>query len=102
MEECAMKGFVWLGMLIASSLLGNAQGTLRTITFEGPPAVPPDSDIGVSFYEEGGMYFTPIPPDRVFGRAGGGRDGFPQNGSAYLIFALGDSLRGAMDTGESF
>jgi hypothetical protein len=97
-----MKTLAWLSILMASVLLGHAQGSLRSITFEGPPTVRPDWIIGATWYEEGEMWFMPARPSDAFSRAGGQADGFPQNGSAYLIFGLGDSLRGVMANGESF
>ena len=85
---CVAVGFT----LIAGR--SNAQGYLRTITFDGPPHVPPGTDIGVGYYYEDSMTFTPIQTGGQFGRMGGGRDAFPQNGTAYLILAFGDTLAG--------
>ncbi|MCW5553955.1 MAG: PEP-CTERM sorting domain-containing protein [Verrucomicrobiae bacterium] len=41
------------------------------------------------------MTFTPINLGDQFGRMGGGRSAFPENGSAYLILAAFDSLSGS-------
>lgn len=59
----------------------------RTIRFEGPPVVPPGTDIGITNYYEDSMTFTPINPGDQFGRMGGGRTVFPENGTAFLILA---------------
>ncbi len=71
------------------------QGTLRTITFDGPPTIPPGTDIAVTYYYEDSMTFTPINNGDQFGRMGGGREVFPENGSAFLILAAFDSLSGS-------
>src|SRR3990172_419367 len=81
-------------ILLSSEAQGYAQGTLRPITFDGPPFIPPGDDIGVTYYYEDSMSFTPIDPGDLFGRAGGGRAGFPDNGTAYILQGFGDSLAG--------
>jgi hypothetical protein len=68
---------------------------LRNITFDGSPVIPPGSEIGVTYYYEDSMSFTPINPGEQFGRAGGGRAGFPEDGTAYIDLAFGDSLSGS-------
>lgn len=83
-----------LAMFLACG--GYAQGTfLRTITFEGPPGIPPGTDIALTYYYENSMTFTPMNPGEQFRRMGGGRNDFPENGSAYLILAAFDSLSGS-------
>ncbi len=73
-----------------------AQGHfLRTIRFNGPPTIPPGTDIGVTYYYEDSMTFRPINMGDQFGRMGGGRTVFPENGSAFLILAAFDSLSGS-------
>lgn len=61
------------------------QGTL-TITFDGPPVQPPDSQYGITSYSESGMSFTTIPTwvglDR--NNNAGGLSGYPDDGSAYI------------------
>jgi len=85
---------IFFGLCALLSLLSQtcAQGTM-TVTFDGPPFQPPDTDYGYSLYTESGMFFMPIDPARSqFGRTGGGIAFFPENGTAYLHAALGDSL----------
>jgi hypothetical protein len=67
------------------------QGTLQ-ITFDGSPSIPKGSDIGVSAYNEQEFLFQPIDQASQFGRVGGGHPMSPENGTAYLRAALGDSL----------
>lgn len=86
-----------LGVL---STLGRGSGQERfqwTVTFDGPPAIPPDHASSIEYYYEYGITFRPINPDgptglRQFGRSGGALKGFPSNGTAYLIFGAGDSV----------
>ncbi len=67
----------------------SGQGMLQ-ITFDGPPAQPPDSSYLVTNYYESGMVFRPLPSSQGFARTGanlmGGnpRSFFPDDGSAYL------------------
>ncbi len=71
------------------------QGTLRTITFDGPPTIPPGANIGETYYYEDSMSFTPIKPGDQFTRAGGGIAVFPEDGSPYLLQGAFDSLSGS-------
>jgi hypothetical protein len=96
------KVFVKVGTRALLALFGiflaapaNAQGTLRAVTFDGPPAVPSGTGVAVTNYVENGMRFTPINAGEQFSRAGGGRDGFPENGSAYLLQFFSYSLAGS-------
>src|SRR6266481_7537767 len=59
------------------------QGT-TTITFDGPPVQPPGTAYTVTNYYESGMSFRPLPPQYGYGRVGGGVQGLPEDGSAYL------------------
>jgi hypothetical protein len=79
--------------LLSAALHCAGQGALQ-ITFDGAPIVPRGSDIGVSQYVEQGILFAPIGPSpgNQFGRTGGGISFFPENGTAYIHAALGDSL----------
>lgn len=74
----------------------------RTITFDGYPLVPPGQDIGYTYYWEDGMIFTPISPGEQFGRAGGGREGFPHDGTAYVLQGAFDTFSGHRDGGTRF
>jgi hypothetical protein len=75
-----------------------------TITFDGPPIIPPGSDIGVTNYYEAGMLFRPIgdQPGVQFGRVGSGDPRDPDNGTAYLRAAIGDSLQFSFTNGAAF
>ena len=90
--------FGWLAagwMLICMTLQCHAQCNLRFhITFDGPPLQPPGTAKFVKQYSESGMSFTPINPDsQGFVRTGAATDPRdPDNGTAYLQAALGDSL----------
>ena len=56
---------------------GCAQGLpwfTRSVTFDHSP-IPPGSDIGVTYYFEKSMTFTPINPGQQFGRAIGSVEG---------------------------
>jgi hypothetical protein len=75
----------FLSFVLNCSLV--AQGTL-TITFDGPPAQPPGTQYGVADYYEAGIRFTPLidpyQPGSLLTRNGGGIQGTPENGTAYL------------------
>jgi len=57
--------------------------------------IPPGSNIGVTYYYEDSMTFTPINPGEYFVRAGGGISVFPEKGSAYLLQGAFESLAGS-------
>jgi hypothetical protein len=81
---------------VISLTYGYAQGTFnRVITFDGPPIVPPGSGVAITYYYEDSMTFRPINSGEQFSRAGGGRTGFPENGSAYILQAFTYSLAGS-------
>ncbi len=87
-----------MGLLFTAmvSNIGYSQGHfLRTIRFNGPPAISPGTDIAVTYYYEDSMTFTPIFPGDQFRRMGGGRTDFPENGTVFLILAAFDSLSGS-------
>lgn len=71
-----------------------------TITFDGPPVQPIGTVYGIQHYSESDMLFTPIGFN--FGRAGGGIQQLPENGSAYLQAALSQSLQFSFTNGSSF
>src|SRR5882724_2591250 len=78
-----------------------AQGTIR-ITFDGPPLQPPGTAYTVTNYYESGMSFVPI-GSGGFGRIGANpRPERPDDGSAYLQAALGDSLMFSLTNGSVF
>ena len=79
-----------------------AQGTVH-ITFDGPPMQPPGTAYYIQQYSEGGILFTPMAWSEGFGRRGENpRDGWPDNGSAYLQASLGDSLQFVFLDGSVF
>lgn len=95
-----------LGLTVASVLglllQAHGQGTLQ-ITFDGPPVPLPGTSAAVQAYGESGVWFLPIPGSISFGRRGSNpRDGWPDNGSAYVQAGLGDSLMFGLDAGSSF
>lgn len=77
------------------------QGTLH-ITFDGPPPQPPGSAFLIQRYDEAGMSFVPLSGSVGFGRSGGGRAEFAENGTPYLIAALGNTLRFSFTNGTFF
>lgn len=78
-----------------------AQGTF-TVTFDGPPTQPPGTAYTVQSYLEAGMWFGPIPGTDGFGRVGGAITARPDNGTAYVQAALGDSLMLGLNNGSLF
>jgi hypothetical protein len=79
----------------------DGQGTLQ-ITFDGPPLQPPGSDYFVTNYYESGLVFQPLPGSYGFGRVFPGYPADPQDGTAYLRAALGDSLMFSFANGSLF
>ncbi len=80
--------FIWFS--------SQAQQSLTWITFDGPPPQPPDTAYSIKSYSELGMFFTPIDTNSLFarfGRVGPGTSGLPDNGTAYLDAAAGESLK---------
>jgi hypothetical protein len=94
-----------VGVCAAASACG--QGTL-TITFDGPPPQPPFTSYLVTNYSESGMRFVPIsnPPPAFysFGRVGSPPPipAFPDDGTAYLNAALGQTLMFSFTNGSVF
>jgi hypothetical protein len=78
-----------------------AQGT---ITFDGPPIQPPRTASVVQSYGESGVWFAPIPGTAGFIRRGSNPPlaGWPDNGSSYILAALGESLMFGLDDGATF
>lgn len=103
-NTCEVR-LVLFGLLTVGFLsLSRGQG-LTTIGFEGPPIQPPGTEYGVTEYFEAGLWFTPIEPfspGNQFGRNGGGVANSSENGTAYLITALGDSLSFGFIDGSLF
>jgi hypothetical protein len=84
--------------------LAIGQSTL-TITFDGPPEQPPETQYVVTNYSESGMSFTSIPEYAGFGRNTGGISGYPDDGSDYiqpgpdtLVFSLTDGSLFGLDS----
>jgi hypothetical protein len=106
-----MKHYVIVCILavgVSSQLLAPrqvwAQGTFnRTITFDGPPVIPPGWSVGVTYYYEDSMTFRPINAGEYFVRAGPGQAaGFPDNGTAYVLQGAFTSLSGSRDGRSRF
>jgi hypothetical protein len=86
-----MKIKIAVLLLGCFSTLAYSQGTLQ-ISFDGPPIQPPGTAYTVTNYIESGISFRPISPSYGFTRVGEGLATRPQDGTAYLSAALGDSL----------
>jgi hypothetical protein len=92
-----------LGLLWICPRPCHAQGTMEPlhITFDGPPPQLPGTGTLIQRYDEAGMSFVPLPGSDGFVRRGG-RDRFPENGSASLQAALGTSLMFSFTNGALF
>ena len=87
-----------------------AVDAVATVTLQidydiSPPA--PSTQVGFGSYQEDGFTTKPLGPvltatPFLLRRNGGSNTGFPENGSAYLQLALGDSLEVFQDSGEVF
>jgi len=110
-----MKLFAHVGGLtLALSILSfvpeqtRGQGTLQwTVTFDGSPPIAPGTGKYIPQYFEQDMWFRaigPVPaePPYHLARMGGGITGFPENGTAYLIFGFQDSLAVTSSSGQRF
>jgi hypothetical protein len=96
------KKYISLAIAVFWSALCHGQGTF-TITFDGPPIQPTNSDYLVQFYTEDGVNFTPLPGSYGFGRNGGGWTPIsPYDGTAYLDAAQGESLQFSFSDGSLF
>ena len=83
------------------------QGTFTRITFDGPPAIAPDTAKIVQQYYESGLSFTPSDPNAPwsgFGRRnGGGVYGlYPENGTAYLQAGMFGTISFSFMNGSAF
>lgn len=102
-----MKSFLTLAVAVSMfvlATLGQAQGTIQwTVTFDAGPSIASNDILGITYYYEQGMEFTPI-GDGQFTRSGGHPDlaAFPRNGTAYLVAGFGDSLSAASAFGTRF
>ena len=99
------RSFVAMVSLLLSLCGANAQGTFQsiTVTFDGPPLVPPGTARVVQSYDELGVWFAPLPSTDGFTRRGSSpRPYWPENGTAYVMAGLGDSLRFGLDDGLDF
>ena len=59
---------VFFAILVSSALItpfqrSTAQGTVKSVTFDGPPFIQPTDSIAVTYYTERGMVFTPVGPN---------------------------------------
>jgi len=89
-----MKPITTVVMLL---LAFSAPAQTILITFDGSPPQPRGTAYSIPQYQEAGILFKPLgpidtsPPFRLT-RNGGGIEGVPDNGTAYLQTAYGDSL----------
>jgi hypothetical protein len=88
-------------LVFTSQLCCFSQGVLN-ITFDGSPTQPSGTAYSVNSYSESGILFTPAIAGGQFGRCGGGISFFSENGTAYLLAALGDSLQFNFLDGQIF
>lgn len=69
------------------------QGVIRwNISFDGFPMIPVGTGQVVTNYSESAFFFEGINSGERFIRVGGGRSGFPENGTAYVTLSAFDSL----------
>jgi hypothetical protein len=97
--------FIGLCALLLSVRAASAQGTFQrlTVTFDGPPVQPPGSAYLIQSYSESGVWFAPIPGTDGFTRRGNDpAPGWPDNGTAYLVAGLGESLMFGLNNDSSF
>jgi len=81
------------------------QGTFTWITFDGPPLQPPGTAYTIQQYFENSMSFTPVSGGTGFGRVGrptANTSAWPDNGTAFLDAAIGDSLQFSAMNGSPF
>jgi len=92
---------VALSALLSTRSAAYAQGT---ITFDGAPVQPPGTAYLVQSYRESGVWFVPIPGTDGFIRQGSNPPAvfWPDNGTAYVVASVGDSLMFGMDDGTEF
>lgn len=89
-------------LLLSTVFSSTASFGQGAITFDGAPVVPPGSDIGVRQYSEQGMLFYAIGAGGQFGHTGGGVSFFPDDGSAYIHTASGESIAFNVGNGSTF
>jgi len=96
-------------MLLCAVNQGFGQGTPIQITFDGPPLIAPGTAKFVQQYYESNMWFRPlgvVEPGNGFGRRGrplsDGPAYSPDNGTAYIQGAAGDSLVFSLLDGSTF
>lgn len=92
---------VFFCVLLLPTRGAHAQGT---ITFDGTPLQPPGTTFNTQSYHESGVWFAPILGSDGFGRRGSNPPaaGWPDNGTAYVLAGLGDSLMFGLDDGSEF
>jgi len=96
-------------LILFCSIVGSSftSAQVYSITFDGAPAQPRNTQFAIAQYTEAGMIFKPSgpidssPPYRLT-RNGGGTSFYPENGTAYLQALLGDSLEFYALNGSAF
>jgi hypothetical protein len=98
------SSYSFLVALCALLLSLRGAGAQGTITFDGPPVQPPGTARVVQEYHESGVWFAPIPGSDGFVRRGSNPPAafWPDNGTAYVVASLGDSLMFGLDDGSEF
>jgi hypothetical protein len=96
-----MKTLIQSFVMVCAAIECSAQGTFK-INFDGPPVVAPGTGVLVTNYFESGMTFQSLPGSHFsrWGAATDPRD--PDNGTAFLRAALGDSLMFRFTNGSLF
>jgi len=102
MIRTAMRINILLLFYALAFFPGQAQAQ-GTVSFDGPPVQPPGTARVVQEYYEAGLWFIPIPGTDGFVRQGSDpRPFWPDNGTAYVQIALGESLSFGMVDGSDF
>ncbi len=94
-----------IGSIAAAGATAYAQGTFVFVGFDGPPVQAPGTGRFVDEYNEAGLRFRPIGEithqNRLV-RNGGGIEGRPDNGTAFLDLLAGSSLSFRFIDGRAF
>jgi len=100
-RTCIIRLAACFASLLAAAARCEGQEPIH-ITFDGPPPQPPGTAYTIQQYNEAGMSFNPF-RSWGFGRVGSNPPSeLPDNGTAYLQAALGDSLMLRFTNGSPF
>ena len=84
-------------LILCCSIVASRLASAQTITFDGPPAQPRNTQFSNQQYSEAGMIFNPSVT-----RNGGGIRFYPENGTAYLQAGIGGTLEFHLTHGSAF